>query len=236
MTIPATPDFFAVQNVFQLRSGLPEDVVVNTFIMRNNNVAGNTVGGTPQERAAAAVRDFFIAAAPELPNSATTGFATLSAALSQVVNGWTQKVYDLGRPPGGRVPQVFDRTTDLGTLHSTSLPPELACVLSLQTNVIGRRGKGRLFLGPLGLNVLAATPGTMPVLNNFFINRVRAQAARLLTGNGQDMGWAVYSPTRNKMADVIGGSVDNAFDVQRRRGTKATARTTFGSTVPSVLP
>lgn len=236
MTIPATTDFFAVQNVFQMRSGLPEDVIVNTFIFRNNNVAGAQLDHTPQQRAADVVRNFFTVAAPALPNL-TPAPGNLLSLMSGIVNGWQQKVYDLGRPPGGRVPQVFDRTAELvGLSTGQALPPELSVVLSLQTNVIGRRGKGRLFLGPFSTNALAAAADQLPIVNAALKNRILAQAQGLLINNNGDVGWAVWSPTRQKMADVIGGTVDNAWDIQRRRGNKPTARDRFGSTVPSVTP
>lgn len=232
MTIPATTDHFLVQNIFQLQSGLPEDVVVNNFIFRNTSVGGPAESTPAQQRAADAVRNFYNTAAPSLPNK-TANAATLIGLMSKEVVGWQQKVYDLGSPPGGRAPTIFTRTgADFPSRSGTDpLPAEVAAVLTLQTRIIGRRGRGRLFLGPFSSASLSPVGAQ---INPSLLFRILAQAAVLMTGNGQGMEWRVYSPTRNAMEAVVGGWADNAWDIQRRRGTKPTSRDGWGTQVGTV--
>lgn len=236
MTIPATTDYFLVQNIFQLGSGLPEDVVVNNFIFRNQNNAGPLQTIPAQTRAAEAVRDFYVGTAPAIVGQDTTT-QTIMAALSNAITDWTQKVYDLGLPPGGRVPTVFDRTEEMvARSGGTPIPNECAVVLTLQTAIIGRRGKGRVYLGPWGSSgVLNASPAGPTVAANLR-NRIVAQAAKLALGNEKDVEWAVWSTTRSAMERVRGGWCDDAFDTQRRRGVDATTRSQFGQVTPTTAP
>lgn len=235
MTIPVTPDHFLVMNIFKGTSGLPEDVFVNNFIFRNTDDSGG-LSGAAELRAADAVRDFFVTNAPAVDGDAVPA-ETLATYISSVVSGWEQKVYDLGDPPGGRAPTTYDRLAELPSGRTgVSLPPEIAAVLSLQTPIIGKRGKGRIYLGPLRLATVVDSAGEPPTFTPAFVARVRAQAAKLALGNGRDMEWRVWSTTRGETARVIGGSMDNACDVQRRRGIKATFRKTFGTITPTVPP
>lgn len=235
MTIPARADYFLVQNVFGLASGLPEDVVVNSFIFRNQNNAGG-LADPAQQRAAEAVRDFFVTLAPAEGTLAGAVSATPVEMMHSGVASWVQKVYDLGLPPGGRPPVVFDRTAEMPIRSGASrLPNEVAIVVSLQTPIIGRRGKGRIYLGPWAQSVAADVPGGSGV-SEPTRKRLAAQAARLALGNGKDMEWAVWSTTRAKFARVVGGYVDDDFDTQRRRGLTSNFRTKFGTTVPTVSP
>jgi hypothetical protein len=232
MTIPSTPDYFLVQNILGMQSGLAEDVVVNSFIFRNTNQAGSTTSSA-EERAAEAVRDFFaVAAVAEGPLAGGRTEPPMQL-MSQTINSWTQKVYDLGDPPGGRAPVVFDRTAEMTTRSTgTKYPTEIAIVVSLQTPIIGRRGKGRIYLGPWSSTVADDTTGAATVAEAVR-KRLAANAAKLALGNGKDMEWAVWSTTRAKMARVVGGWVDNDFDVQRRRGVSSSHRTKWGTTVPT---
>jgi hypothetical protein len=43
----------------------------------------------------------------------------------------------------------------------------------------------------------------------------------------QDWTWCLYSRKLDLMPEIVGGWVDNAWDIQRRRGYAATSRTTF---------
>lgn len=231
MTIQAIQDFFLVQNIFQLGTNLPEDVVVNNFIFRNMNVLDFQ---TAQERAADAVMEFFNnASAPQVgPTVPHTG--SLIGLMGDHVVSWTQKVYDLGHAPGDRLPTTFVRTGADFPNRSTSakLPNEVAVCLSLQTTHTGKSGKGRVYLGPFVAAIGESTTGGL-VPTEPFRARVAAQADRLRSGNGQDMEWHVYSTVKNRMQRVLGGWVDDAFDTQRRRGQDPTERYVFGSLTPT---
>jgi hypothetical protein len=232
MTIPATADYFLVQNEFQLATLLPEDVIVNTFIFKNQSNPTINPGAAPG-RAAQAVFNFFATSPqPEGP-LATAGPWNIISMMHNGVVGWRQKVYDLGLPPGGRPPTLFNRTAELPPRSTgVNLPNEVAVVLSLQTPIIGKRGKGRVYLGPWSVSAAAVTVGGSAVTVQLR-ERIAAQAAVLALGNNNDMEWAVWSTTRQKFARVVGGYVDNAWDTQRRRGLKPSVRTQWGTTTPS---
>jgi hypothetical protein len=54
---------------------------------------------------------------------------------------------------------------------------------------------------------------------------VELQQSIAALGTGYD--WCVYSPTSNMLFPISQIWVDDAWDTQRRRGVKATTRTTY---------
>lgn len=235
MTIPSTPDFFLAQNVFGLGTGLPTDVAVNSFIFRND-ADPLDVGSDINARITASLSDFYAGQAPAIAGLTAPSAQSILGLLSAEIASWTIKIYDLGDAPGERVPVLVDKTADLAAAgaRASALPSEVACVLSLQTPIIGRRGRGRIFLGPLG-SMIAVQDGH-PIVPSAQRSRVAANAAKLALGNGHEVEWQVWSGTRALMARVVGGYVDDAPDTQRRRGIKATLRTKWGTTVPTQSP
>lgn len=124
---------------------------------------------------------------------------------------------------------------------STSLPAELAVCLSFQADPVagvnqGRR-RGRVYLGPFSEQATLGTGGTRAdvLVNPELVAAITAAAADLAHGpDAGDGRLAVYSPTldvtgtvADAFNDVTNGWVDNAWDIQRRRGGDATIRTTW---------
>lgn len=118
------------------------------------------------------------------------------------------------------------------------LPSEMAVCLSFQaekeSGVSQARRRGRVFLGPL--DATTNTSGR-PLVNML---TAIAAAAQVLLDESNAPGswvWAIYSPTiaaggglaSQAVSFVDNGWVDNAFDVQRRRGIDSNFRTTFAS-------
>lgn len=137
------------------------------------------------------------------------------------------KVYDLADPEP-RTP-IQERLMTGITVAASAAPTEVAMVMSYQAvrsaGLPQSRRRGRIFLGPLGDNVFDATgrvpPGTQAIL-------VTAGADLLANSIAStDYDWAQYSPTDDLMHIVADGWVDNEWDTQRRRGRKATLRSTF---------
>lgn len=143
-------------------------------------------------------------------------------------NGHEVKYYDLPGP----IPNypVLEQTFNLATAPGGApLPSELAVVLSIHgvrtPGFPQSRRRGRLYLGPLGT---AAQSGGRPVAA--FITALTAAATAFkgtVDGLAGDTEWAVWSVTDGAAVDISGGWVDNAMDVQRRRGVEATSRTTW---------
>lgn len=140
----------------------------------------------------------------------------------------TLKWYDMADPPQ-RVPV---RTVQLPQLQTGTdrLPSELALCLSYRANfqsgVRNSSRRGRVYLGPFASNALNNTTGRpdATMRGNF-----AAAGQNLLNASvgDADWTWVQYSPTRQEFSPVVEGWVDDAWDVQRRRGIDPTTRSTF---------
>lgn len=150
----------------------------------------------------------------------------LSPSIAQ--NGHAVKYYTL---PGTKPNYPFDEDSfNLASAPAgTALPSEIAVCLSFQgTRAAGfpqARRRGRIYIGPL--DQTAAT-GDRP--SSGLLTAMAVQATNFsteidaITG---DVQWAVWSPSDGQSVAIDNGWVDNAFDVQRRRGVAYTSRTTF---------
>jgi hypothetical protein len=64
---------------------------------------------------------------------------------------------------------VYQFTTPLGGTATSMLPPQIAMALSLRANIIGRRGRGRIYLPAVGANTIDSA-GT---INGSVTNAIR---------------------------------------------------------------
>ena len=115
-----------------------------------------------------------------------------------------------------------------------NLPSEMAVCLTYHTAYLTdpefgpggtrprARDRGRLYLGPLRDAIRLLATDNEPILDPDWNQAFGAAAARLVAD--VDTTWVQWS-RRNVSTNVVSaGWVDNAFDVQRRRGPDATAR------------
>jgi len=150
----------------------------------------------------------------------------MSSAIAQ--NGHEVKFYDLP----GVMPNypVLETTFNLAAAPAaTPLPSELAiCVSFNGQRVPGfpqARRRGRIYCGPLGTN---ANSNGRPAAA--FITAMTGAASAFkasIDGMASDTEWAIWSVADQTGVDIVGGWVDNCFDVQRRRGIEETSRTTW---------
>lgn len=215
------------QMTFAHDSGLAEDVAVNTFHFLHHGLVDDF------DNVRDMVRDFYDA----IPaGSAQRVSASMSSALS---GAWTLKLYDLT----DAMPRV-PKATYTGTLAGLggggqNLPSEVALCCSWKAAVssgeAAARFRGRTFVGPLSATNALGPSGIARPDATFLTSVVNAGKALVAAGAASVVyDFVVYSPTRPgapgsgaKAAVITGGWVDNAFDTQRRRGEKATARTVF---------
>lgn len=204
------------QVVLQGNSQLPEDRFVNTFWFSDGSPYGDHSAAV-----ISAVGAFY-----ETPNTNTL---TVGSFIDGFVSRtYTIKTYNMADPKP-RVPVATTRTLPAepaGTTHI--LPPEVACTMSFYAappRTPSRRG--RIYVGPLNNQAMVvggtATPTTF---GGGFRTTLTQAAARLLAAG---IGWSVHSAKNGTYAPVTGGFVDDAVDIQRRRGRAASARTTWGS-------
>jgi hypothetical protein len=130
-----------------------------------------------------------------------------------------------GTPPN--YPFDTDLWSFSGAVGGTALPDELAVCLSFQ-GVKGAgfpqaRRRGRTYLGPLNTTAATSNRPATALLSNMASQAINIKAAvNALAGNND---WCVWSVADQIAVPVANGWIDNAFDVQRRRGVDYTSRT-----------
>lgn len=137
-------------------------------------------------------------------------------------------LYDLG-DPSPRAPVVTRNITLPAVVGSSAkLPAEVALVSSFQgSRVSGQsqaRRRGRVFWGPLadmGTDHTVPTTTLRVALKNSF------QAMKEASDASINWQWRIWSPTNENSVLVDNGWIDDAWDTQRRRGPRATARTVW---------
>lgn len=209
-----------VQTKIQMDSLLPEDAVINTWhFLCTTSVAGETVSIT------SALNAFY------------AGLSSIYSGRVASPNG-THTFYDLSE---GEPRQPVDTTTLSASLgaNAGAYPSELAICMSFQSTPISgvnqARRRGRVFLGPLHSGVggsgLAEDRPSAATLT-----AIRDAGEGLLQDSVAASGWSwvVYSPTTDSTGSglsgysiVDNGWVDDAYDVQRRRGVQPSTRQTF---------
>lgn len=208
--------FMRVQVSLDRDSGLPEDVVQNVFHIL-----------TPVPIAGPISEDVFDVIQLFYEQIDTYLAKTLSGAIHY-------KSYNLDDPTPRAPVASRDDTITPGTVDP--LPAELAACLSYRADYESgepnARRRGRIYVGPLGSNSATASPTGDVWLASTFVTLLAQAGADLRDAiNSIPSSWCVYSPTTdateslgNSFFDVVTGWVDNAYDVQRRRGSDATTR------------
>lgn len=202
-------------------TGLPEDVVTNTFHFNTGGDYLVTDGPTIAQR----VQDFY--------NRVTNGLSIqqmLSKANTLV--GTRIKVYDLSDPKP-RVPKIDQAMALAEPTFAGSLPSELAVCASFHSaygsGVINARARGRIYLGPLNDSAMQLV-NNEPYVAPAVLATCNAAMLGLVAQNTPLLKWATYSQTlAATTGPVVAGWTDNAFDIQRRRGVKPTTRSTWAA-------
>lgn len=208
-------------------SNLPKDAVVNTWhfwVSGDPETANGADMSTPfPEWCFNAVKHFYNPATGTGPgDSISTAYQPANSRF---------KLYDLGDAQP-RIP-FLDVTMDIGSGSGAApLPEEVAVCLSYHTVFVSgspkARRRGRIFLGPFTTSVLNLDVGNT-VVDPTFVNLIKNRAIELMDDSSDQAYWAVYSSVDNASRAVSGGWVDNAFDIQRRRGRAAASRSVFGT-------
>lgn len=200
--------------------GVPADDITNTWYFKNSSEGSVDPGDA--NTIADAVRAFY--------DEGFTWFSQVLGASSTV------KVYDMNDAEP-RVP-VFEETAAINNPTGTSLPGELASCVSFsadpESGVNQARRRGRVYLGPLATATMggADSAGDIRVVVGFS-NAMKANFVSEIVTPLAGIGYAhcVYSPTTDATSSLDAATalattyyMDNAFDVQRRRGAKASVR------------
>lgn len=200
---------FKAQVTLFMTTNILEDAVVNTFWFESSDSAE------------------IIA---DVPGVLDTAYENVKGIFPSTVKqtGHSIKIYSMADPEP-RAP-IYDGTFAFSTAPSGNpTAPELALCCSFQAaRVSGEpqaRRRGRVYVGPHDSGAFASDgrPSTD------VITAVAAFGQDLLDGFGlmTSGAWVVYSPTDASSAAVTNGWVDDAWDIQRRRGVAPTSRTLF---------
>lgn len=211
--------FLASQVVLPFYTGLPEDVITNTFHWQSD-------GSTDLEAAA----DLIV---PRLEAFYDACYAETGCCDAYVTWGDAiVKVYNLS-DPSPRVPEQRDLDLSPATPTDANIPTECSIVLSYHAvPPVTARRRNRIYLGgwATGAASTGGSPG-FPRIAGAVITDILGAATALNAANTSALRWQGHSnfgpSDTGTMWDVAGGWVDNSWDTQRRRGVDATTRTTW---------
>jgi hypothetical protein len=236
---------YRTQVELQPVSGVPEDVVVNTWHFQDNDVeapmlVAHDINGV--------IASAYTRVDPLVGNSMAE---MISSSISRV-NPPKVKTYVIDPDTGNALTEPFEDTFAgfPNPLGAGPLPREVAFCLSYHGYLVGQaeevadgpdagvardrpaaRHRGRIYLGPL--SQAALTAGTESRPGNAVQVIALAMATYLLTppaplyDNGCE--WVVYSRKNAFAYPVTGAWVDNEWDTQRRRGLRRTVRQVTGT-------
>lgn len=199
----------------QLPQGVGADAFVNTWYFRT--LAGNTAA----------------ASAAEANGWLTTFYQAIDANFVSSMSGTpaVTKAYNLDDSMP-RTP-VYENSIALTMTGAIPLPPEVACCLSFRATYTsgvpkGRR-RGRVYLGPFNTTNVDSNGRPASALRS----AISTAAGALLTSSQASTTtvWQVHSQFvgESSTQNVVGGWVDDDWDIQRRRGLELTTRSTFGA-------
>lgn len=207
----------AAQCVLPMGSGLPSDVITNTFHF--------TIPTGDADIHLDALADDLSTFYQDC-HKGEGGYANwINWGAAEV------RFYLLELPPP-RVPNIRPLLFPGITVSPTSIPPEVAIVCSFQADQVSgqtqARRRGRVYLGGFVNVCVSSSQQTPPRVNTTLVGEIR-QAALTLRNAADSEGreWVVYSPTGGSSAPVTNGWVDNEPDTQRRRGVPATLRSSW---------
>jgi hypothetical protein len=204
---------FRTQVAIAMDTGLPEDVITNTWHFRGVN-AGVSVP-TDVGVIGAALNTFY--------QYIDINFA------SNIAGSMVFKTYKLSDPepraPISTVTNTLTPSTDFG------LPFEVALCLSYRAALVSgtnaARRRGRIYLGPFANTVSESSGGRVRPTTTLLTTIATAAGDMRNYALANDCPWVVYSPTDEAANNVVAGWIDNAWDTHRSRGAAATARSTF---------
>lgn len=216
---------YRVQVSIPLESAVAEDAIVNTFYFDDDDdpVAGpeDTQGWILDKLTA-----FYQAVDSVMFPDTVGGNATV-------------RMYDM-RDPEPRVAKAEEQIM-LNPSINAPLPNEVALCMSFQAERVSgqlqRRRRGRVFLGPVAesaVAVIGSHSRPLASVRNTIATAAEAMATPFLHPGspGLHLNWSIYSRRTDELGaslddsfhDVKDGWIDDAWDIQRRRGAAPTAR------------
>lgn len=227
---------------FEATSGLAEDRVINTFAFADS---GENLTETVEDNIVTLLTAFY-----NTPNGSGDAVGEfIGQTISRTANIHKIKIYDLGDPvslPMGSPVRTANLSLIAANSGTTQLPDDVAVALSFKADntdvpevVVdagapngfrrpASRYRGKLYIGPLHSSASDQGSSSTPAFVATACRTALKDAAVALRDNALSFTtWCVWSRFDGLLRPVVSGFVDNAFDVQRRRGRKATTRTSW---------
>lgn len=204
-----------VQVTLERKNALPADAIVNTWHFESDDAFGTS--------------------APGLADRISTFYQSLGLWFGAQLSGNADiKMYDFDDPKP-RVPVHVDDFTF--TPSTAAFPAECCVCLSMeaeqQSGTLKARRRGRVYLGPIngGPMSQASSDVRIPEASR---QELVDKANTMAVGGSGAFRLAIYSPTTQQSGGTVDESwhdvttlwVDDAIDIQRRRGQASTQRTT----------
>lgn len=225
------PSNLLARVILEGASALPEDRFVNDWSFTETG----TLDPTTFTDILTMLAGFYTGVSP------TTGRALhsfISNAHNRVAGGLLAIYNATGKEAGGPAnplgSPIFETPFLIGpSAAAATLPTECSAVVSMHANLTNvqeetgttrpaARRRGRVYIGPLNTDAITADQDSAH-LSSSFIQTVVDQFQSF-----NDFGapvLSVWSRADAVFRPVVGGFVDNAVDIQRRRGQEATSRT-----------
>ena len=222
---PVIPGAVRAQLVIASNSGIPRDAIVNTF---HFHALPTLITDAMLTTLGDYIRDGY-------NNVLAPATNTVASYIGDGADRTSFKTlihfYRLG-DAHPRVPfdYAFTLGPNVGTDHG--IPPEVALCVSYHDAVVSgsKLRHGRTYIGPLHSNAIAAAAPHVNPDGQFRVALV-AFGTHLKNIAGAGLGFTInfgiLSRKHANITSVTGGFVDNEFDTQRRRGQRATIRSTF---------
>jgi hypothetical protein len=223
-----------VRTIMENVTGLPEDRVINDFAFATGATAPTT---TELAEIGDYVDDFFRA----IPSGAGSAVGSwIGEAINRSATH-TMEFYSISAAGLGSPILVNNWLGPVAPVDSSNLPTEVAAVLSFHADLTGvqeegaggtrprARRRGRVYIGPLGQSSITHAAEN-PLISSTLTGVLAAAGnAMRVAADADGLPWCVWSRTDQVLRPITGGWVDNAPDTQRRRGTDATTRSTWGN-------
>lgn len=217
---------YQARAIIPYKSGIPQDVVVNTLCFRLDD--------PPGVAAVSLLTDFYNEPVDETDTSIAD---LLHVYLDRTGNACRFEFYEVNLATGDvGSPLAVVPWTLLGDPDENNLPLEVAVCTSFaaapsEGSSPGTR-KGRIFIGPFNQTVCTAGDDdpTRPDVNAILtLSGATQRLVQDTEAGGIQM--VVWSRKDNAAYEIVRGWVDNAFDTQRRRGVDPSSRTVWNKVI-----
>lgn len=201
-------------------SQLPEDAVQNVWHFGSAGALTSAQWGTIRDALRIFYREIFH----------TYGSNRIAAGAVHSIKRYDLTIGGPGAADDFAGSPVTTSSLTLDTTGTSAAPDEIALCLSLNGTLVNvreevgttrpaSRRRGRIFLGPFSAAVMAERPGSA------LINKIMTEVGNLNLATSAVANLGVYSRKDGKLYGAVGASVDDAWDIQRRRGIRRSAKT-----------